>query len=341
MRETAAGERNHLFLAAVVAGEDDAPTLATDTATPENTTSGGLIWSAPTTTWDVNDLGPKSWWRAQYYYRARWYSPGMVSFLERDPFSHVEGINDYGFVLFDPANLGDPWGELTWAFYAHEYRTITLMNVREKRIGKVPPHRKDRVRYRLWEKEGDGWGYPKLELTRTFITFDLVTGKAKSASRDVIHTVRDSDFARPFVPWFPHMYIESVREADTRVGPFDAYLRMDDGGRHAALILSGWLAENAKGKSPVRRPGATFKRVVDIFTKVIGIAAFKFPVPTQVIWLSRAVGGLNTANSLLSPEDFAVLIEEGGSVRNLKIPPSEYAQFTRKSPWTIQAIKSH
>jgi len=49
MRETAAGERNHLFLAAVVVGEDDAPTLATNTATPENTTSGGLIWSAPTT----------------------------------------------------------------------------------------------------------------------------------------------------------------------------------------------------------------------------------------------------------------------------------------------------
>ena len=104
MRETAAArERNILFLAAVV-GEDDAPVLATDTATPENTTSGGLIWSAPTTTWDVSDLGPKSWWRAQYYYRARWYEPGMVGFLQADPYQHLDSSNRhqaFGFSGFN------------------------------------------------------------------------------------------------------------------------------------------------------------------------------------------------------------------------------------------------
>ncbi len=110
MRETAAArERNVLFLAAVV-GEDDAPVLATDTATPENTTSGGLIWSAPTTTWDVSDLGPKSWWRAQYHYRARWYAPGILSFLERDPVGYVDGSNQYRLLAGDHANRLDPLG---------------------------------------------------------------------------------------------------------------------------------------------------------------------------------------------------------------------------------------
>ncbi|RLE28699.1 MAG: hypothetical protein DRJ61_15960, partial [Acidobacteria bacterium] len=98
-----------LFLAAVV-GEDDAPVLATDTATPENTTSGGLIWSEPTTTWDVNDLGPKSWWRAQYYYRARWYAPGIMSFIERDPLGFHDSSNMLQFLGYSPFTLIDPFG---------------------------------------------------------------------------------------------------------------------------------------------------------------------------------------------------------------------------------------
>lgn len=111
MRETAARERNILFLAAVV-GEDDAPALAT----PENTTSGGLIWSAPTTTWDVSTLGPKSWWRAQYYYRARWYAPGMVSFAERDPEGYSDSPDLTQALGFNGFNFFDPNGHALYAF---------------------------------------------------------------------------------------------------------------------------------------------------------------------------------------------------------------------------------
>ncbi|RLE33473.1 MAG: hypothetical protein DRJ61_07150 [Acidobacteria bacterium] len=114
MRETAAArERNILFLAAVAA-EDDVPALATDTATPEKTTSGGLIWSAPTTTWDVSALGPKSWWRAQYYYRARWYEPGMVGFLQADPYQHLDSSNRHQAFGFSGFNNLDPSGK--WVF---------------------------------------------------------------------------------------------------------------------------------------------------------------------------------------------------------------------------------
>ena len=110
MRETAAArERNILFLAAVV-GEDDVPARVTDTAPPEKTASGGLVWSEPTTTWDVNDLGPKPWWRAQYYYRARWYLPEGGVFGERDPLGYQDSVSFYQPLMNSPFNWNDPWG---------------------------------------------------------------------------------------------------------------------------------------------------------------------------------------------------------------------------------------
>ncbi|MCD4749701.1 MAG: RHS repeat-associated core domain-containing protein, partial [Thermoanaerobaculales bacterium] len=48
-----------------------------------------------------------------YYYRARWYSPGMVSFLERDPAGYVDGQNDMAFVRHDAVNYVDPLGDVT------------------------------------------------------------------------------------------------------------------------------------------------------------------------------------------------------------------------------------
>ncbi|MCD4749910.1 MAG: hypothetical protein K8R59_11100, partial [Thermoanaerobaculales bacterium] len=96
-------------------------------ATPEKSTSGGLIWSAPTTTWDVSDLDPKSWWRAQYYYRARWYSPGMVSFLERDPLGYVDGSNTYQFERFSTPNFLDPTGEKTTVIFVGRGDSAGLM----------------------------------------------------------------------------------------------------------------------------------------------------------------------------------------------------------------------
>jgi hypothetical protein len=110
MRETAAArERNILFLAAVV-GEDDVPARVTDTAPPEKTASGGLVWSEPTTTWDVNDLGPKPWWRAQYYYRARWYLPEGGVLGERDPVGYVFSPSLYNPLLFSGYNIVDTLG---------------------------------------------------------------------------------------------------------------------------------------------------------------------------------------------------------------------------------------
>ena len=142
MRETAARERRLLFLAAVAAGEDDAPAAETAEATWQKTASGGLSWSSPTTTWDVSDLGPKSWWRAQYYYRARWYAPGISSFLERDPLGPIDSFNLYQLAGYSSVNYVDPSGlagyffDGTWNNEASETNVSVLYQLyRDQRGG--------------------------------------------------------------------------------------------------------------------------------------------------------------------------------------------------------------
>jgi RHS repeat-associated protein len=46
-----------------------------------------------------------------YYYRARWYAPEMVSFLERDPASEVEAQSPYAPMRYNQINRLDPKGE--------------------------------------------------------------------------------------------------------------------------------------------------------------------------------------------------------------------------------------
>jgi len=45
-----------------------------------------------------------------YYYKARFYSPGLGRFLQVDPVGYKGGINLYGYVESDPVNQKDPTG---------------------------------------------------------------------------------------------------------------------------------------------------------------------------------------------------------------------------------------
>ena len=48
-----------------------------------------------------------------YYYRARFYHPGVGRFLSRDPIGYVDGLNLYAYVGNNPLNWRDPLGLLT------------------------------------------------------------------------------------------------------------------------------------------------------------------------------------------------------------------------------------
>ncbi|MCD4750667.1 MAG: RHS repeat-associated core domain-containing protein, partial [Thermoanaerobaculales bacterium] len=57
-----------------------------------------------------------------YYYRARWYAPGVGAFLERDPFEYLDEANSYSFVGSNTTNAIDPLGLMN---FGHPYNFLT------------------------------------------------------------------------------------------------------------------------------------------------------------------------------------------------------------------------
>ncbi len=45
-----------------------------------------------------------------YYYRARYYHPGLQQFISEDPISFLAGLNFYSYVSNSPTNTLDPLG---------------------------------------------------------------------------------------------------------------------------------------------------------------------------------------------------------------------------------------
>ncbi len=60
-----------------------------------------------------------------YYYRARYYDPGMGRFVSEDPIGLAGGINGYAYVENDPANLVDPSGLQSDARCPFGWRLVT------------------------------------------------------------------------------------------------------------------------------------------------------------------------------------------------------------------------
>jgi RHS repeat-associated protein len=56
---------------------------------------------------------------ANYYYRARYYTPTIGRFTARDPIKYGGGLNLYGYVKNNPASIIDPTGEKMCASLAH------------------------------------------------------------------------------------------------------------------------------------------------------------------------------------------------------------------------------
>ncbi|WP_428993637.1 RHS repeat-associated core domain-containing protein [Dokdonella fugitiva] len=53
-----------------------------------------------------------------YYYRARYYSPGMGRFTQEDPLGFVDGPNSYAYVSNSPMDDNYPMGECPWCIGA-------------------------------------------------------------------------------------------------------------------------------------------------------------------------------------------------------------------------------
>ncbi len=56
-----------------------------------------------------------------YYYRARYYSADLGTFINRDPVGYGGGINLYEYVGDNPTNRTDPTGEIQWSWWPPDW----------------------------------------------------------------------------------------------------------------------------------------------------------------------------------------------------------------------------
>jgi RHS repeat-associated protein len=70
----------------------------------ESTNSGDALSNAFQYTGRENDSAEP------YYYRARYYQPGIKRFMSEDPIGLEGGVNTYGYVAGDPVSFADPLG---------------------------------------------------------------------------------------------------------------------------------------------------------------------------------------------------------------------------------------